>query len=58
MERHLNLHKVVKTEPCTPKVDPVSAIFKNQIGRLVRVDVDVVACSEQWRHILPLRPNL
>ena len=58
MEKHLGLHKAAKTEPCTPKVDPVSAIFKNRTGRFVRVDIDYVACSEQWRHILPPRPNL
>ena len=57
IEKHLGLHKAAKTKPCTPKVDPVSAMFKNRAGRFVRVDVDVIAGSEAWHHILS-RPSL
>lgn len=53
IKKHLGLHEAAKTERCTPKVDPVSAIFKNRAGRAVWVDVDVLAGSEAWRYILP-----
>lgn len=37
-EKHLALHLEAGTEPCTPKVDPVSALYKNRANRVVWIN--------------------